>query len=156
MTTSKESLDLSGWWHTHFKVADKTAPLPPEKRPLSRAYWQDMEDVMESFPVPSLLDAERASSIVWQWRPVIVPEEWHNDRVILHLEGLYGTIEIYVDRTIAGQGTGHGQDLRLDLSRYLVPGKRHTLFLRFAPTPEGSKHPKRGITKGVFIARCPS
>jgi hypothetical protein len=89
---------------------------------------------MESLPVPGAWAAPADGRwIAWQWRPLLVPEEWAGCWIWLWLGGPRGRVDVYLDAAWAGVTRPGEAGLLLDVTARLRPGGGYELTLRTAP-----------------------
>ena len=109
---------------------------PPRRRMLRRRRaggWARLEHEMESRPVPGTWTTPSTGGCraAWQWRPLLVPEEWLGG-AWLWIGGFCGRLDVYIDEE--WRATAHAGDapVILDLTADLPSGASHELILRTA------------------------
>ncbi len=109
----REIESLNGWWHTWLDEAaawEREELLWPgvstDSLPMRApsAGWDGMEWGMESTRVPGTLAQARPGyhGVAWQWRPIVIPEEWQGRLVRLHFGGARQRLEAYLDNRPVG------------------------------------------------------
>ncbi len=147
----RETESLNGWWHTWLDEAvdwERETPLPPGTPAVAlstrapSAGWDGMKWGMESTRVPGTLAQARPGyhGVAWQWRPIVIPEEWRGRLVHLHFGGARQRTEVYLDDRPVGDDADGLTPFTIDLTPYARPGGQHELALRLTNPggwPEG-------------------
>ncbi len=161
----REIESLNGWWHTWLdEVVDweREAPLAPgtpaDLLPtrVPSAGWDGMEWGMESTRVPGTLAQARPGyhGVAWQWRPIVIPEEWRGRLVRLRLGGARQRIEVYLDDRPVGYDLDGLTPSAADLTSHVRFGGQHELALRVT-SPGGWRAGEEGGVIGWGGAALP-
>lgn len=137
-------LDVSGQWTVCLdsadigvkdsffgKLYDSTIQLPGTTDMACLGNKCTLKPALEK---PQMLHLTRAYSYigpVWYSRVISVPAEWSGKDYILHLERILWDTQVWIDSV---KVDGHEESLttphEYDLTKYLIPGKKHILTVR--------------------------
>jgi len=59
----------------------------------------------------------------WYQRDVVIPENWKDQKIVLHLERVHWESKVWIDDQFIGMQNGMGVSHEYDLSKHLTPGK---------------------------------
>ena len=132
-----QTVDLSGMWRFQLD------PIGFGKTPGSELYLRKLS---ETIMLPGSTDQggkgvrttaryiDRLTrkfeyqGMAWYQREIVIPDDWHNREIVLHLERCHWETAVYVDGKPAGTGERLSTPNRFILTKLLTPGV-HTLTL---------------------------
>ena len=161
----REIESLNGWWHTWLDEAaawEREELLWPgvstDSLPMRApsAGWDGMEWGMESTRVPGTLAQARPGyhGVAWQWRPIVIPEEWQGRLVRLRFGGARQRLEAYLDNRPVGYDLDGLTPFAVDLTPHVRFGGQHELALRVT-NPGGWRAAEEGGAIGWGEAALP-
>lgn len=141
MTNHREREGLDGWWHTWLdEGADWRGEMPhlpgtplhalPTHAP--SVDWGNIEEGMESLEIPGTLAQTRPGycGVVWQWRPLVVPDHWEGRAVRLRFGGARLRTEVYLENELVGYDLEGATPFEIDLTPHTRAGRRYELAVR--------------------------
>lgn len=66
---------------------------------------------------------------MWYQRNISVPSKWNGKRIFLNFGAVDYCSEIYIDGKFVTSHFGSGSSFSVDITRYVVPGKKHNLIV---------------------------
>jgi hypothetical protein len=128
--------NLDGWWHAYFDTAtawQQELADPHISTPAAPSVgWDNLDDHKESVRVPGnwRKTLHGFKGVAWYWRPFVVPADWHEGTVMLHLGAVCGQVSVFLDRVLLKTNRATDSLLIFDLSGQLEPEVLYTLYIR--------------------------
>jgi hypothetical protein len=72
----------------------------------------------------------RYHGVSWFWRELNIPAQWHDRKIVLHVEKQRMRMEVYVDQKLAGYDLVPETPSSFDLTPFLHPGQSDQLAIR--------------------------
>ena len=126
-------MNLNGLWEYALTPADAA----PEKMD---------GHILVPFAVESALSgvgrAVTENDALWYEREISIPEDWDDQRVILHFGAVDWKAEVYVDDHLAGTHTGGYAPFSFDVTDLLGDGRMHTLKVKVTDSTDKWYQPR--------------
>lgn len=149
-------------------AVDPRAPWPEYPRPqMERREWLNLNGLWEyavlpqaagrpdtmdghilvPYPIESALSGVRDTvgpdQRLWYRRPLRIPRDWRDQRILLHFEAVDWETTVWIDDTEIGVHRGGYDPFSFDLSDHVEAGKSYTLWLAvWDPSDAGFDNPR--------------
>ncbi|RPJ40961.1 MAG: hypothetical protein EHM21_13855, partial [Chloroflexi bacterium] len=119
-------VNLNGTWTFTYDPGKSGMP-----RGLQNAAGFDSQIIVPFCPESVLSGVGNTDFIemMWYHRPLTIPGEWQDQRVILHFGAVDYESEVFIDGKPVGRHWGGTSSFSYDITSYVTPGQTHNLVL---------------------------
>ncbi|TFG65961.1 MAG: hypothetical protein E4H27_10340, partial [Anaerolineales bacterium] len=115
-----ESMDLTGLWHFQPDLTGEGEDAGYGDKDFNADLWRGVQLPVDFETCHPSLEAYEGGA--WFRRTVCLPETWRGSRVILHFEGVYARMKVWVNGHYAGEGSIPYLPLDFEIQDFIEPG----------------------------------